>query len=202
MKNETMKRDSYHHGNLRYVLLKTSHRLLQKRGPILFSIREVAQQSGVSHTAIYRHFQDKDSILEELARTGFLRLASLQKKASRFQNNPAGYIQPLGMAYIQFALKNPNYYRLMFQTQKKQESLGLKRAKLQSYAVLVHGCRYYLRERKNPEAPRRFALMCWSLVHGYSNLAIETDFPKDEASVLDRTVLQMAEEVLGLIVSN
>lgn len=188
----------YHHGDLKNSLLKHSHKLLQKKGLAGFSLREIALEAGVSHAALYRHFSSKEEILEILAVTGFQRLASLQKKIKRSNFSPDEYFVRLGNVYIQFALKNPNYYRLMFQSKRAFESSELKRAKLRSYAVLVHGCRYYLRQKKRKENHRIFALMSWSLVHGYSNLALETDFPSTESKSFGKTIYSLAEDILKL----
>ncbi|TGM45279.1 TetR/AcrR family transcriptional regulator [Leptospira vanthielii] len=191
-----MKRSSYHHGDLKNSIIKSCHKLLQKKGASDFSLREVATLSGVSHAAVYRHFQDKEEVLEILSSIGFDRLGSLQKKVPQVLGNPDEYFVKLGLVYIQFAIKNPNYYRLMFHTKRSDESSILKRSKLKSYAILVRGCRFYLKTKRRKENHRSFALMAWSLVHGYSNLCIETDFPETESKTLKKSKLQMAEDIL------
>lgn len=191
-----MKRASYHHGNLKNTIIKTCHKLLQKKGATDFSLREVANLSGVSHAALYRHFQDKEEVLEILSSIGFDKLGSLQKKVPQNKTNPDEYFVKLGLVYIQFAIKNPNYYRLMFQTKRSNESLILKRSKLKSYAILVRGCRFYLKTKRKKENHRSFALMAWSLVHGYSNLCLETEFPDTESKTLKKSKLEMAEDIL------
>lgn len=161
-----------------------------------FTLREVANLSGVSHAAVYRHFQHKDEVLEILSAIGFDRLASLQKKVAKDKKNPDEYFVKLGLVYIQFALKNPNYYKLMFQTKREKESKQLKQSKLRSYAVLVHGCRFYLKAKKRKENHRSFALMSWSLVHGFSNLSLETNFPLSEGKRLNQSQIELAETML------
>ncbi|TGL33423.1 TetR/AcrR family transcriptional regulator [Leptospira perdikensis] len=191
-----MKRSSYHHGDLKNSIIKSCHKLLQKKGASDFSLREVATLSGVSHAAVYRHFQHKEEVLEILSAIGFDRLGSLQKKVPQNRQNPDDYFVKLGLVYVQFAIKNPNYYRLMFQTKRSQESKILKRSKIKSYAILVRGCRFYLKTKHRKENHRSFALMAWSLVHGYSNLCIETDFPDTESQVLNKSTIEMAEDIL------
>lgn len=191
-----MKRVSYHHGDLKNSIIKSCHKLLQKKGAFDFSLREVATLSGVSHAAVYRHFQDKEEVLEILSSIGFDRLGSLQKKIPQITGNPDEYFVKLGLVYIQFAVKNPNYYRLMFQTKRSKESSILKRSKLKSYAILVRGCRFYLKAKRRKDNHRSFALMAWSLVHGYSNLCIETDFPETESKTLKKSKMEMAEDIL------
>ncbi|WP_039938129.1 TetR/AcrR family transcriptional regulator [Leptospira terpstrae] len=191
-----MKRVSYHHGDLKNSIIKSCHKLLQKKGAADFSLREVATLSGVSHAAVYRHFQDKEEVLEILSSIGFDRLGSLQKKIPQITENPDEYFVKLGLVYIQFAVKNPNYYRLMFQTKRSNESSVLKRSKIKSYAILVRGCRFYLKAKRRKDNRRSFALMAWSLVHGYSNLCIETDFPDTESRTLKKSKMEIAEDIL------
>ncbi|MGE8723262.1 TetR/AcrR family transcriptional regulator [Leptospira terpstrae] len=191
-----MKRVSYHHGDLKNSIIKSCHKLLQKKGAADFSLREVATLSGVSHAAVYRHFQDKEEVLEILSSIGFDRLGSLQKKIPQISENPDEYFVKLGLVYIQFAVKNPNYYRLMFQTKRSNESSVLKRSKIKSYAILVRGCRFYLKAKRRKDNCRSFALMAWSLVHGYSNLCIETDFPDTESKRLIKSKMEIAEDIL------
>ncbi|TGN13701.1 TetR/AcrR family transcriptional regulator [Leptospira ilyithenensis] len=192
-----MKKANYHHGDLRNSIFKSCHKLLQKKKPQEISLRTVADMAGVSHTAIYRHFKDKDELLEVMASYGFDRLARSQKKAFDQASNPKKGFVLLGLAYIKFALVNPNYYRLMFQTKTVNPSQELKRSKIRSYSVLLGSCKTYLESKNKNTNHREYAIMAWSLVHGYSNLLIETDFPKSEASSLNKSVLSLAEDILN-----
>ncbi len=53
-------KSSYHHGDLRSALLAAALDIITELGPQQLTIREVARRAGVSHTAPYRHFADKD----------------------------------------------------------------------------------------------------------------------------------------------
>jgi len=98
----------YHHGNLRSALLKASLNLIRQKGSRGFTIREVARRGGVSHTAPYRHFRDKDDLLAAIAEEGFFRLtASLKGSATKDW-------QPF--AYVEFALERPEEFGVMFST--------------------------------------------------------------------------------------
>ncbi|GBF51814.1 WHG domain protein [Leptospira ryugenii] len=191
-----MKRKTYHHGDLRSALFKACHKLLVKREPNEITLRLVADLAGVSHSAIYRHFKDKEELLEVMAAYGFQRLAQVQKRAfEREKSRTEGLIQ-LGLSYIKFAWKHPNYYKIMFMTRRDSPGSQLKMAQIKSYSVLVSACRQTLKEKQKQIEPRAYALMCWSMVHGYSNLCLETQFPQAEAQALKQKNLPFARQVI------
>jgi AcrR family transcriptional regulator len=191
-----MKRKSYHHGDLKAALFKACHKLLKTTDPNEISLRNVADLAGVSHSAIYRHFKDKEELLEVMATYGFDRLAHVQKKAfDRGKNSEEGFIQ-LGVAYIKFATSNPHYYKIMFFTRRVSSRISLKRAQIRSYSVLLNSCKIFLKDKGKNKEPREYSLMCWSLVHGYSNLCIETNFNKSEAASFKKSLPHFAEEIL------
>jgi AcrR family transcriptional regulator len=67
----------YHHGDLRRALLEEALRTIQGEGVEHLTLRGVGETLGVSRTALYRHFSDKQALLAVVGREGFrmLRLA-------------------------------------------------------------------------------------------------------------------------------
>jgi AcrR family transcriptional regulator len=191
-----MKKKAYHHKNLKKALFLACHKLLKKKDPSLISIRSLATEIGVSHSAIYRHFPDREALLEQMATYGFQRLVRVQKIAIQKEKTFERKFLKAGLAYIRFAIQNPYYYKNMFFTKRKNPSEDLKRAMFRSYSLLVGVCRNYLQSKGKSNDPRKFALMAWSLVHGYSDLYLETDFPFSEASAKKNNPTQLAEEIL------
>ena len=61
-----MDRESYHHGDLKQELIHNGLLLLNKEGIEGFSLRKVASMCEVSHTAPYKHFKDKDGLINEI----------------------------------------------------------------------------------------------------------------------------------------
>lgn len=96
---------TYHHGDLRPSLLRAAAKLLEKEGRDALSLRDLARRAGVSHNAPYRHFADRQALLAALAAEGFALLAAeLEGRPWREQ----------AMAYLRFALANPERFTLMF----------------------------------------------------------------------------------------
>jgi len=106
---------SYHHGDLRNVLLQVAEDLLNREGVAALSLRQVAKSAGVSHSAPYRHFANKAKLLAALAQAGFERLeAAITKAASDNPDDPARQLLEAGIAYITLAVSHRETAQLMF----------------------------------------------------------------------------------------
>jgi AcrR family transcriptional regulator len=106
---------AYHHGDLRQSLIEATLVLLQTKDVKSLSLREVARQAGVSHTAPYRHFADKADLLATVAQEGFVAFGqALQAAVEQNQARPIDSLIALGEAYIHFALEHPAHFRVMF----------------------------------------------------------------------------------------
>ena len=62
---------SYHHGDLKNALIKAGIEILAQEGVGELSLRKVAQKAGVSHTAPYAHFTDKQALIAAISTEGF-----------------------------------------------------------------------------------------------------------------------------------
>ena len=98
---------SYHHGNLREALLQEAILCIRRAGVENLSLRALARNTGVSQTAPYRHFTDKNALLAELATQAFNELADSTAALIRPQQSAAANMQLAGEAYLRYALQNP-----------------------------------------------------------------------------------------------
>ena len=108
--------DSYHHGDLRRALVDAATRLVRRDGPAQVSLRQIAREAGVSHAAPYHHFSDREALLAEVARGGFEALGEALRRgaADSAGAGPLARLQGAGVGYVDFAVENPEVYRLMF----------------------------------------------------------------------------------------
>ena len=89
--------------------------LLEENNIASLSLRAVAKRVGVSHTAPYRHFKDKESLLAEIAAIGFGELtAQLTEAAELHADNPGAQLQEAAHRYVRLVLENPQCVQLMF----------------------------------------------------------------------------------------
>lgn len=105
----------YHHGDLRKELLCAAREMLEEVNIASLSLRAVAKTVGVSHTAPYRHFKDKEELLAGIAAIGFNRLtARMATAVAAHPGDPAAQLQGAGYEYVKLALENPPCIQLMF----------------------------------------------------------------------------------------
>jgi len=109
-----MERARYHHGALKEALITAGLEHLENEGYESLSLRSLAQALGVSKTAPYRHFESKEDFVESLVKKGFS-LLSEDFASSKIQGASArSNLVQIGRAYVDFALKYPKLYGLMF----------------------------------------------------------------------------------------
>ncbi|RLQ21647.1 TetR family transcriptional regulator [Seongchinamella sediminis] len=175
---------TYHHGDLRQTLLDEAALLLREEGEQGLSMRRLAARAGVSRTAPYHHFRDKQDLLCAIAAEGFSRFVGILTidGAELSRDRLARFIRD----YLQFAVENAEYYDLMFGSQLwKSPHIT---AALQAEA---HGAfRFYLKQARcwqdqglvNPELDAlRYAQVTWSTLHGLSRLLIDGIYLEPEA---------------------
>jgi AcrR family transcriptional regulator len=108
-------KQKYHHGDLRSALLEAALAVLTEIGPQGLSIREVARRAGVSHAAPYRHFADRDELILAVVEQGFeLMQQTMAAEKAAANPDPLDQFAASGLAYVNFALQHPAYYRVMF----------------------------------------------------------------------------------------
>jgi AcrR family transcriptional regulator len=105
----------------REKILSAARDLFARDGYEAVSMRKIAEAIEYSPTAIYVHFQDKQSLLHDLCSADFAKLGAAFEKLARIAD-PIERIRQSGRTYVRFAVENPNHYRLMFMTARAPES--------------------------------------------------------------------------------
>jgi AcrR family transcriptional regulator len=185
MATKTATKAPYHHGNLETALVDAAITLVRKYGPDQLSLRAVSAEIGVSPSASYHHFRDKDALVTAISNALFDRLATMQEKAiAKIKGNGATAsikkFEEMGSAYFAWATSEPNLYRLMFggyceinMEEHDSKAWNLLREGLDE--LMAHGV-------IDKSARNGGEVIVWSAVHGASSLAIEglmssSDFP-------------------------
>ena len=117
---ERSSRKAHHHGNLKEALVTYALGAAEEGAIEMLSLRAAARDLGVSPGAVYRHFADKDALMEELAARGFDMLAASFEtevpfaSTARDANDSRRRLRALAKAYVDFASRYYGLWRLMF----------------------------------------------------------------------------------------
>ena len=170
-------KSAYHHGNLREALLCVAFEHLQKTGPEKLSLRALAREVGVSQTAPYRHFPNKDLLFVAMAVEGFKKLEQRIRETS--QSTPDAYDALLTCAedYIAFAQENPALYRLMFgpALNEWRKPEFMYDAPPAAFAALVEVMEKAISQGSITDEYEAWFLAknCWAQIHGHAMMAID-----------------------------
>ena len=194
----------YHHGDLRQALLDVALELIAERGPDDFTLREVARRIGVSHSAPYRHFADKDALLIELATAGFeaLERAGVEAIAKVEDGGPRVRLRAFGEAYLRFAAERPAQYRVMFGRSISKPTAVLSEAGDRAFALLEDTVAEVLAPT-SAAGVREHAMAIMAGVHGLATLAHD-GMLRDEPGryeVLVGVTLDLLDAGLGAVAS-
>ena len=166
----------YHHGNLETALVDAAITLVRKYGPDQLSLRAVSAEIGVSPSASYHHFRDKDALISAIGELLFDRLATMQEKAIakvKGKGGPASIkkFEEMGHAYFAWATSEPNLYRLMFGGYCE---INMENHDSKAWILLRDALDQLVAEGVlNKNLRQGGEIIVWSAVHGASSLAIE-----------------------------
>ncbi len=171
---------AYHHGDLKAVLLDETARILRDEGEDALSLRRLAANVGVSRTAPYHHFKDKQNLLGAVAEEGFLRFNRTMKAVLAQGRGKGGeqLMRDYVKAYVDFAVGNSEYYDLMYGS-KLWRSESLTTSLLSSARSTLRSDveRIQLLQDRGLVAkkldPLRFTQVAWGMLHGISRLLID-----------------------------
>lgn len=172
---------NYHVGNLEPQLIDQAKKMLEEVGPDKLSIRAIAEQLGVSATAVYYHFANKDELISHLAADGFMALEKVLVD-SQVGVDVRHKMQVTSKAYMLFAFEHPAMYQLMFGSQLAHSEMNSKLfiARKQAYAVVEQCVAEVLGQDVQSKEVRSAALAAWSFAHGLASLRIHNVFQLPE----------------------
>lgn len=186
-----MPRQNYHHGDLKNALIQAGIDILADEGLPALTLRKVAARAGVSHSAPYAHFVDKQDLVAAISTRG-MQLIQERLQAALEQNaaDPAALLQATAWAYVSFALDEPAYFNVIFSGVLEYEKqypdfVEISHRNFQQVVALVEHCQAAGLLRPGPADV--LAVSIWSLVHGFTALLLERQIPHQ---VLQRSDIQ------------
>ena len=167
----------FHHGDLQAALITAGMRHVEKHGLNSLGLRQLALVTGVSPTAVYRHFEDLEHLKASVAKAAREVLGKMMQEAlntapkSKSTKAAIDRFLAIGGAYIDFGIKKSNLYEIAFiyfeSPELEPDSPSPWDLLMQSLSELNElGC---LSDRYFKTAP----MIAWSMVHGFAGLAAQ-----------------------------
>lgn len=180
----------YHHGDLRTACLRAARELLEESDSPL-SLRAVARRAGVSPTAPFRHFADRETLLSAVAAEGYRELAGALVAANPAPAQPTD-LADIGVAYVRFALDHPALFRVMFAEPCDPTSPErvAATAAINEYLLSVVGRALGL------ATPDTMAMTLWALVHGLAFLHLHEKLHSTSPTAVEDSVRAAMATVL------
>ncbi|RLV71026.1 Transcriptional regulator, TetR family [Streptomyces sp. CBMAI 2042] len=178
---------TYHHGDLRAACLRAARELLEEDGSAGLSLRAVARRAGVSATAPYRHYADREALVSAVAAEGYRELAGSLAQAHPAPSTP-DELSGVAVAYVRFALEHPALFRAMFAEPcdpSSAERVAATEA-ISQYVRTIVGATF-------PDADAdALSTTVWALVHGLAFLhldgKLDTSTPEAVAAQVNSAV--------------
>ncbi len=166
-------RKTYHHGNLRETLIESALEILKEGTLADLSLRALARKAGVSQTAPYRHFEDKEALIAVLKEEGMRKLSAGMQELMETEPDPLERLHKLGTKYVEFAEIFPAHFKVMFEYDlcDYEKYSALHKVSDNSFQYLqetVDECLALPDARKIDPSVAQFG--AWSMVHGLSVL--------------------------------
>jgi AcrR family transcriptional regulator len=158
----------YHHGDLRAALIDAGLQLTRAGGPEALTIREATRRVGVSPNAAYRHFPDREALLQAVATAIQHRMTATMRTSVRGRGSTE-LLRAVGIGYIKFALDEPGWFAVAFFGASQSDETGVAPpyiALVEALDAMVNAGALQPERRDGAEWP------CWSAVHGFAELAL------------------------------
>jgi len=210
-KSTLTKRSTYRHGDLYRVLLEAAIQMAKQGGADAIVLREVTRQAGVAPNAAYRHFADRNALLQAVSMAAQSALANviedeinkIEKTNNRVENARAR-LRSVGTGYLRFARIEPGLFRMAFSVHNDLSNAAnpasAGRSGLTPYQLLGSALDMLVEAGVLPQERRMSAeIFAWSAVHGFAILTLEGPLrmlDKMQTEVVGQRLIDMVERGL------
>jgi AcrR family transcriptional regulator len=162
---------------LRQRILDAARELFVKNSYEAVTLRMIAEQVEYTAPTILNHFGSKEGLIQAICEEDFGALRARFERIAKVAD-PVERLEKIGLAYVEFAMSNPNHYRFMFMTphpvpDASDLSIDRSNPDQDAYAFLCATVAEAIeagRLRDDCDDPELVAQILWSGVHGLVSL--------------------------------
>lgn len=198
-----MRGNGYHHGELRRQLLDAAAEVVDSEGVDGLSMRALARSLGVSSAAPFRHFADKQELLDAVAERAGIEVDRRLEEAAHDGDDALTQFRAMTVAYVRYASEHPALFRLI---QARSSASGLflgpvdDERRLKLIALIIEGQNAGLIPEADPEL---IALTQEALTHGLARMIADrhprvAQLCSEDARTLALAVTQLLQRGIGL----
>ena len=176
-------RKQRHKEGIRESIIQAAWEIVQAEGWQALSIRKIADAIEYSIPVIYTHYENKDAILLDFTKQGFRKLNVELTEARDQEQSPAGELEKMAQAYLDFAFRNKEYYQLMYGLGMPTCETVRQVAELSQFTNLVQGSIKALiaaGDKTGKVDPFLKFHTFWSLLHGLVSINLVNRACPDE----------------------
>jgi AcrR family transcriptional regulator len=177
------RRVAYHHGDLPTALVDAACDLIAESGLGGFSVAEAARRTGVSISAPYRHFADRDELLAAVAVRGYGELLRRFEPALAGAATPAEQLASASAAYVRFAAERRAMFEVLFGAGLDKSRYPALEAAAGDVAAAISGVARRLVPDGDEELAGMLVQTIAGLAQGHATLLLDGGFGDPERSV-------------------
>jgi len=187
---------AYHHGDLKAAMIEAALELVRKKGPRGFTLNEASRTAGVSVSAPYNHFKDKEALLVELMLLGSRTLEMELRAAADTADPPRQRLLAVYLAYVAFAQHHSDLFAVMFQSGiDKSPYPEVHASAAKAFEV---GAKLAAQIEPLQTSSLRLAMAVWTMAHGFAALSLEGDVARIGFSEAGASAEELGRRLLFL----
>ena len=179
-------------------MIENSIKIMATEGYDKFSLRKVAKACGVSHTAPYRHFKNKDSLVSAIIDQVNYKFDQILKEAVKeYPEDLQSQLKEMAFLYVKFFVENPEYMKFLFfsdfnnkyPAEKKDFAYHMS----QPYQTFVETVKHYQSKKAELSGfdnADELILAIWGLAHGIAVLITQEYF------IFEGDYLELARKII------
>lgn len=183
---------------LREEILHAATRLLgEASSRDAVTLRAIARETGIAPPSIYKHFTDRDAVLDAVVSATFTQLEAVCEHAFHRAVTGRDRVRAIGRDYVAFATQHQSEYRILF-----ERSVGNLATDARPFPSGIRAFEYFVdafaqmvtEGASTSTDPARDAQALWAALHGVVTLLPATPgFPWAPADdIVDRLIENLA----------